>query len=289
MRPSALRRCVEFEPIALRGQMQEPKKLKQRVTVTRISVPKPHDVLANHLRDGILRGEIAEGDALPSERELVDQTGLTRGAVREALKTLSVEGLVQTRHGRFGGSVVTLPGQESMTTAINRFVQGRKLSLRTLQETRDALEPFLARLAAERRTEEDLRELKSLHDDLVAAVSNFQEFSSLNVKWHNAVAKASGNELLAAVLYSIAHGVHIATSMEEYDTMETRKQVIHIHARINDAIAAGNADLAERGMRQHMAATHARPLALDKTSIPLSDEPKEGKVFATLKRRSSKG
>lgn len=253
--------------------MQETRKRKPRVTVTRISVPKPHDVLANHLRDGILRGEIAEGDALPSERELVDQTGLTRGAVREALKTLSVEGLVQTRHGRFGGSVVTLPGQESMATAINRFVQGRKLSLRSLQETREALEPFLARMAAERRSAENLLELKTLHAELVAAVADFHEFAAVNVKWHNAVAKASGNELLAAVLYSIAHGVHIATSMEEYDTMETRKQVIHIHSRINDAIEAGNPDLAERGMRQHMLATHARPLAANKVSIPLSDDP----------------
>ncbi len=237
--------------------MQEVQKRKQRVTVTRISVPKPHDVLANHLRDGILRGDLAEGDALPSERELVDQTGLTRGAVRGALKTLAVEGLVETRHGRFGGSVVTLPGQQSMATAISRFVQGRKLSLRTLQETREALEPFLAHLAAARRTEDV---------DLVASVADFQEFASINVKWHNAVAKASGNELLAAVLYSLSHGVHVATSTEEYDTVETRKQVIRIHARINDAIEAGKADLAERGMRQHMAATHARPLALGGTT-----------------------
>lgn len=269
--------------------MEELRERKQRVTVMRISVPKPHDVLADHLREGILRGEIAEGDALPSERELVDQTGLTRGAVRGALKTLAVEGLVQTRHGRFGGSVVTLPGEQSMATAINRFVQGRKLSLRTLQETREALEPFLARLAAERRTEDNLRELKSLHADLVASVEDFHEFASINVKWHNAVAKASGNELLAAVLYSLSHGVHVATSTEEYDTVETRKQVIHIHSRINDAIEAGNADLAERGMRHHMVATHARPLALGgTTSIPLSDEQTPGKILAPLGRRSAK-
>lgn len=250
--------------------MQEIQKSKQRVTVTRISVPKPHDVLANHLRDGILRGDLAEGDALPSERELVEQTGLTRGAVRGALKTLAVEGLVETRHGRFGGSVVTLPGQQSMATAIGRFVQGRKLSLRTLQETREALEPFLAHSAAQRRTEDDVRELKALHGALMAAIDDFHEFAAINVKWHNAVAKASGNELLAAVLYSLSHGVHVATSTEEYDTLETRKQVIRIHARINDAIEAGKADLAERGMRQHIAATHARPLALSgATSISL--------------------
>jgi GntR family transcriptional regulator, transcriptional repressor for pyruvate dehydrogenase complex len=251
--------------------MQEIEKLKQRITVKRISVPKPHDVLANHLRDGILRSDFAEGDLLPSERELVDQTGLTRGAVRGALKTLAVEGLIETRHGRFGGSVVTLPGQQSMATAIGRFVQGRKLSLRTLQETREALEPFLAHMAAQRRTQDSLRELKALHGELLASVEDFHEFASINVKWHNAVAKASGNELLAAVLYALSHGVHVATSTEEYDTVETRKQVIRIHAKINDAIEAGNAELAERGMRQHMTATHARPLALGgATNIPLS-------------------
>lgn len=269
--------------------MQEQKIRKERVTVTRISVPKPHDVLANHLREGILRGEIAEGDALPSERELVDQTGLTRGAVRGALKTLAVEGLIQTRHGRFGGSVVTLPGEQSMATAINRFVQGRKLSLRTLQETREAVEPFLARLAAERRTEDNLRELKSLHADLLTYVDDFQEFALVNVKWHNAVARASGNELLAAVLYSLSHGVHLATSTEEYDTMETRRQVIHIHAKINNAIEAGNADLAERGMRQHMVATHSRPLNLDgTTSIVLSDDSTRGRNITPARKRGAK-
>ncbi len=252
--------------------MPELRSRTQRVTVSRISVPKPHDVLANHLRDSILKGEIAEGEALPSERELVDQTGLTRGAVRGALKTLAIEGLVTTKNGRFGGSVVTLPGQQSMASAINRFVQGRKLSLRTLQETREVLEPFLARLAAERRTPESLLELQSLHEKLVASVDDFQEFASVNIRWHNAVAGASGNELLAAVLFSLSHGVHVATSTEEYDTMDTRTQVVNIHARVNRAIEAKDAELAEHAMRQHIVAAHARPLSLtEKDSIPLSN------------------
>jgi DNA-binding FadR family transcriptional regulator len=253
--------------------MQEPKKtVKPRVTVARIAAPKPHEVLANHLRENILRGEFAEGVALPSERELVGQSGLSRGAVRSALRTLAVVGLVQTSHGRFGGSVVTLPGNESMATAINRFVQGRRLPLRTLQETREALEPFLTRLAADRRSEDDLRELQALHTQLVDSVDNFQEFALLNIRWHNTVAKASGNELLSAVLYSVSHGLKVATTVEEYDTMETRRQVIHIHAKINEAIVARKPDQAERSMRQHLGATHSRQLDSGTDDIPLSDE-----------------
>ncbi|MGE4337335.1 MAG: FadR/GntR family transcriptional regulator [Pigmentiphaga sp.] len=243
-----------------------------RITLARIAVPKPQQVLAEHLRESILRGEIPEGETLPSERDLVSQTGLSRGAVREALRTLAVEGLVQTKHGRFGGSVVTLPGDESMASTINRFVKGRRLPLRTLQETREALEPFLARQAAKRRTEDQMEELRSIHTELVSSVGSFKEFATINVKWHNAVARASGNELLAALLYSISHGVHIATSLEEYDTPGTREEVIRIHGRINDAIAARDPELAERSMRQHMVATHQRPLSQEQASIPLTDE-----------------
>ena len=242
----------------------------KRVTIRRISAPKPYDILANQLRDGILRGEISEGDYLPTERELVTQTGLSRGSVREALRMLAVEGLIQTRHGRTGGNVVKLPGNDSMASAVARFVLGRKLSLRTLQETREALEPVLARLAAERRTEEDLEELRNLQEHLVASVDNFQEFSLTNVRWHNAVAKASGNELLSALLYSISYGVHVSTMTEEYNTMETRQAVIRIHSRVNEAIELSNGDLAERRMREHISATHARTVGPDSAKIPLS-------------------
>lgn len=251
--------------------MTETRKSKP-IVIRRISAPKPHDLLADQLREDILRGEISEGASLPPERTLVEQTGLSRGSVREALRTLAVEGLVETRAGRFGGNVVTLPGKESLAHSIGQFVRGRKLPLRTLQETRDALEPALARLAAVHRTNEDLLELKSLHADLVAAVDNFHEFSLVNIKWHKAVAAASRNDLLATFLYSISYGVAVSTTTEEYDTMETRKLVINIHARINDAIEAGDADLAERRMRKHIGATHERATVFDTMNIPLSED-----------------
>jgi GntR family transcriptional repressor for pyruvate dehydrogenase complex len=240
------------------------------VVVSRVSAPKPHDLLADQLREAILRGEISEGAALPPERELVEQAGLTRGSVREALRMLATEGLVQARPGRYGGNIVLLPGKETMANSIGQFIRGRKLSLRTLHETRYALEPALARLAALHRTEEDLEILSTLHQELIDAIGNFQQFSLANVKWHNAIARASGNELLSAFLYAISYGIAVSTTTEEYDTPETRKQVISIHAQIMSAIKARNADLAERRMRQHIGATHARAVAPDTTGVPMS-------------------
>lgn len=188
---------------------------------------------------------------------------------------LAVEGLIQTRHGRNGGSVVTLPGNESIANSIDQFVRGRKLPLRMLQEAREALEPLLARLAAQRRTDEDVERLRSLHDALIGAVGSFQEFSRVNTEWHNAVAAASGNALLAAFLYSMSYGVAVSTTTEEYDTMDTRQAVIRIHAMVNEAIASRDPEVAERRMRQHILATHARTSAPDTTGVPLFEGSKE--------------
>lgn len=243
---------------------------QKAITVKKIETPKPYDLLANQLRETILNGDISEGDLLPSERELVAQTGLTRGAVREALRILASEGLLQTRQGRFGGNIVTLPGKQSITTAVSQFVRGRNLPLRTLQETREIIEPALARLAAMHRTGEHLAELKKLHQALVESAGDFQNFSRLNIQWHQAVARASGNELLAALLYSISYGVTMITTTEEYDTPETRQQVIRIHARVNEAIENGEPDAAHRYMQQHIGATHALTRMSGAEAVPLS-------------------
>jgi GntR family transcriptional regulator, transcriptional repressor for pyruvate dehydrogenase complex len=253
---------------------------KPGVPLPRVSMPKPSSVLAGRLREAILHGEIPEGQLLPSERDLMEQTGLTRGAVRDALRTLAAEGLVHTRIGRFGGSVATLPGNDSMAAAIDRFVKGRRLPLRAIQETREVLEPFLAHCAASRRTEADIRELKTLQAELEASVDDFQKFAAGNIKWHQAVARASGNDLLSAVLYALSDGIYAATVAEEYDTQETRQQVIRIHGRINDAIKKGDAALAERSMRQHMTAAHSRPLTMKGTDLQRADPKAAGPAKA---------
>lgn len=219
-----------------------------------------------------MRREIPEGQALPSERDLVEQTGLTRGVVREALRMLSAEGFIQTKPGRAGGSIVTLPSHEDMASAIFRFVQGRRISIHVLQETRELLEPFLARMAAVRRTESDIQELKTLHEELVNSIGNFEKFTLINLHWHNAVAKASGNDLLSTLLYSISHGVQLATMADEYDTPETRKQVIDIHAHVNDAIEARNPDQAEHAMRKHMKGARKHSLAKTSADVALTPE-----------------
>ena len=231
-----------------------PPSTNRRAQVGRIRVPKSYDVLADHLREQILSGTLVEGTSLPAERDLVGQTGLSRGSVREALRMLESEGLVRTRPGRHGGSIISRPGQEAVTRFVSLFIRGRRIQFRSLVETREAIEPMLAGLAARHRTAQDLDRLKAVTADLEDAYPDVPRFLIENVNWHNAVAAASHNELLAAFLASISKAVHDATAMEDFASDEMRKVVMHAHRRVLEAIVGGDADAARRRMERHVRA-----------------------------------
>src|ERR1700747_1772935 len=109
-----------------------------------VEVPKASDVLARELRERILSGELAEGIALPAERELVKQTQMSRATVREALRILEGQNLVRVRAGRAGGAFVQRPTTKSMARSLSMLIRGQKIKLVDLMETREALEPVCA-------------------------------------------------------------------------------------------------------------------------------------------------
>ena len=222
-----------------------------------IQVPKTSDVLASELRKRILNGALQPGMSLPAERDLVAQTGLSRGSVREALRTLEAEHLVTTRPGRHGGSVARQPGDDLLAKYVGLFVQGRGVQLRALLQTRDAVEPTLAALAAANRSAEELQALVDVTRAVEDAFDDVPLFLSENVKWHCSIAAASHNELLRAFMVAISNLVYQATSIDNFATDDIRKIVIEAHRRILDAIVAQDADAARRRMARHLAAVTA--------------------------------
>lgn len=101
-----------------------------------VAVPKAADVLASEIRERILSGDLPEGSMLPPERELVEQTGLSRATVREALRILQVERLLRIRPGRGGGAFVHRPDHASLAGAVELVIRGQRLRLDALHETR---------------------------------------------------------------------------------------------------------------------------------------------------------
>jgi DNA-binding FadR family transcriptional regulator len=221
------------------------------VRLTPMQVPKASDVLADDLRERILRREFPEGTALPPERELVAQTRMSRTTVREALRILEVQGLVQIRTGRSGGAFVQRPGEESIASSVNLMIRGRRIRMAALLETREAVEPSCAQLAARYRTAADLDRLEEANE-AIAADGSLSDFLTANVDWHIAVAAASHNELLSGFMLALSRAIYDSTDNQGFIDAEVRKTTVQAHKNVTDAIRDQDPEAAVRRMKRHV-------------------------------------
>jgi GntR family transcriptional regulator, transcriptional repressor for pyruvate dehydrogenase complex len=220
--------------------------------IARVVVPKAPGLLAARLRNLILKGQFASGALLPPERDLVIETGISRGSVREALKILETEGLVEIKAGRSGGARVTIPKRTALARSTETFVRANGVDLRSLLDCRIAVEPMLARLTAHNRTNSELDHIRKLHERFEKSVDNIQLYRRINFQWHLAIAKASRNEPLTALMEAIATPVFEATGYEVVTTPKSRRAAVKAHAAVVDAIASGEEESAARAMLDHL-------------------------------------
>lgn len=219
-----------------------------------VAVPKASEILAGQLRDMIIQGHFSPGEFLPSERDLVVQSGLSRTSVRDALRVLESEGLIAVKAGRAGGSMVTLPGRESVARSVELFVRTHGVRLASLLECRVAVEPTLARLAAQRRTSTQLDEITRIHEQFVASVDDVTRYKRLNLDWHLAIARASGNEPLTALMEAIAAPIRDAMDYQHVTTSELRRGAVKAHTVILKAIEERDDEAAFKRMDRHVSA-----------------------------------
>jgi DNA-binding FadR family transcriptional regulator len=218
----------------------------------KIEVPRAADVLADRLRQGILSGQWRPGELLPPERQLVERTGLGRASVREALRMLEVEDLIEARLGRYGGWLIRRPDEESVARSLDVFIRGRKLRFESLLETREAIEPACAGLAARNRNEDDLAELDRRSAWLKAVVDDVPDYLLGNVQWHLAVVRATHNELLIAIMSALSDAIHAGTDLDDFNSDDVRAAALHAHDRVIDAIRVQDEDAASRRMHSHL-------------------------------------
>ncbi|MET8427934.1 FadR/GntR family transcriptional regulator [Nocardia sp. NPDC004860] len=238
-----------------------------------MAVPKASDVLATELRERILSGEFVDNTPLPPERELVTQTGMSRTTVREALRILEVQGFVRIKAGRNGGAFVRRPGEQSMADSVALLIRGQQIRLAALLETREAIEPFCAQLAAANRTDADLVALGAANDAIADAGTDLDKFLQANVDWHVAVSAASHNELLTGLMIALSRAIYTATANEGFVDEEVRATTLRAHRSVTKAIRDGDPDAAARRMSRHVHTYAKAVLEFEKrTEIPLENE-----------------
>ena len=242
------------------------------IQLSPMEVPKASDVLANEIRERILSGEYPEGAALPPERELVTQTRMSRTTVREALRILEVQDLVRIRAGRAGGAFVQKPGEDSVAKSLELLIRGRQVRLTSVHQTREAIEPYCARLAAANRNVDDLHKLMDAIDALAASTS-LEDFLQANVDWHVGVAVASHNEILTGIMIALSRAIYTTTNNEGFVNDEVRAITIRAHKSVTRAIKDKDADAAARRMNRHVHAYAAAALEVDdRVAITLPNE-----------------
>jgi GntR family transcriptional regulator, transcriptional repressor for pyruvate dehydrogenase complex len=235
---------------------------RSSIRLSPMEVPKASDVLANELRERILSGEFAEGTPLPPERELVTQTRMSRTTVREALRILEVQGLIRIKAGRAGGAFVQRPGEESVASSLELLIRGRQIRLASVHETREAIEPFCARLAAQHRTTGDLARLETANE-AIAASESLDGFLQANVDWHVGVALAGHNEILTGVMMALSRAIYTATNNEGFVNDEVRSIAVRAHRSVTRAIRERDPDAAVRRMSRHVHSYAAAALQVE--------------------------
>ncbi|WP_349428813.1 GntR family transcriptional regulator [Microbacterium sp. LWS13-1.2] len=207
--------------------------------------------LVDAIRDLVVRGELAPGSRI-TEPQLATRFGVSRVPVREALRGLAVEGLIDLR-----------PYGSPTVTRLNDDV------IREVRSVRSILEPPAAREAALHRTDADLAEIDAIlsQGDDVLARGELAELHRLNSRFHDAVASACGNEVVKSF-------IHVLSSRSEWINTAAMsrddKHLWHEHFEIRSAIAARDAPLAEALMAAHIRRATADDLSVADSSWGVS-------------------
>lgn len=217
-----------------------------------ISLSRASSTLADRLRDLILTGVFQQGTMLPSEREIVTDSGLSRGSVREALRILETEGLVEMRTGRAGGALITTPTRASLAQTLEVFLRANEVKLKVLLDCRLAIEPMMARLTAEAHSAEDLARIQEAHEDFMKEAADPEKYRASNFRWHLSVAYASQNEPLIALMESVREPILHSQGYNRLSTPARSEQTIIAHSAVMDAIIARDGDRAARAMETHL-------------------------------------
>lgn len=247
--------------------------VRRFVQLPPIEVPKASDVLADTLRERILAGDFPEDTALPSERDLVAQSQMSRTTVREALRILEAQGFVKIKTGRAGGAFVRLPSEESVENTVSMFIRGRRIRLAALLETREAIEPMLARLAARHRTDADLLRIEAANEAMEKSMDSRADFLQANVDWHVAIAEASHNELLVGFMSALSRAIYLSTDNERFIDDDVRKGALRAHKAVTQAIKDRDEAAAMRRMSRHLHEyTSTVTLVEDRVEIDVEDD-----------------
>ena len=208
--------------------------------------------VADKIEEAILSKELNVGDKLPSEHELCEQFGVSRTSVREAIKILITQGIVEVEKGR--GIFVKNLSSKNVADGILKFYKHRLDGEYALDliHTRQALEPSIAYYAALNRTEDDLRVIKENIDFLNKYHDNPNKSAKYDLEFHDSLAVASKNMLFLLMMRPLQQLIPPIKSKIHALLKDSTDVALIWHDKIYEAVRDRDADAAKAGMVEHL-------------------------------------
>jgi GntR family transcriptional regulator, transcriptional repressor for pyruvate dehydrogenase complex len=219
------------------------------------------EAVAEQIITTIATGQFQPGDRLPTEAELMQQFGVGRSTLREALKSLAIAGLIETR--RSAGTFVSGSFTDFLSNRLNLAVIFGERELRDIVEVRYGLEGQTAALAAERATTAQKEKLAQLVSAIEEHLSDSTQAADADMAFHVAIAEASQNQLLLNLILSIRSLIYDYIKFGYTHQIRADGNNAE-HQRILEAIQAGYPGEATQAMLSHLAASAEWMLAAAK-------------------------
>jgi GntR family transcriptional repressor for pyruvate dehydrogenase complex len=215
-----------------------------------IQASRLYEQIVQQIEESILKGELSEGSQLPAERDLAKQFGVSRTAVREAIKALQEKGLVDAFPGR--GTFVTNGTSNSMRRSLDRIIKcGEPDGWAYLVEVREILEPEIAALAAVRATDQDLAAMRDALEVMDHAGRDSDAFIEADLDFHLALAEAAANPIVLSLIDSIV-GLLREQRLRIFRIGGGPERGQHHHKRILEAIERNDPQGARAAMQSHL-------------------------------------
>jgi len=208
-----------------------------------------YEQIVQQIEKSIADGALKPGDQLPPEREMAQQFGVSRTAVREAVKALREKGLVEAYTGR--GTFVLNGTSQLMRQSFDCLMKMGEAEdgFRNLAELRSMLEPEIAMLAGERADESDLAAMREAVNVMECA-TDADEFVEADLDFHLALAEAAANPLILSLIDSIV-GLLREQRILIFNVDHARRGQEH-HQRILAAVEKHDPEQARKAMRAHL-------------------------------------
>lgn len=221
-----------------------------------IRSPKTAELVAGTLRRMVVDGQLKEGDFLPNEAELMSHFGVSRPTLREAVRVLESERLVEVRRGSRTGARVRVPGPEIVARPAGLLLELSGATIADVMVARSGIEPMAVRLLADAATPEALDELESMLAEDIPASWESGRLAEVTGDFHRRMVELSGN----ATLTIIAGMLHEITVRHTAFAIKERRQVskadyeklVRSYRRLLTLVRAGDGSAAEAHWRRHL-------------------------------------